>query len=467
MPAMTGRWTRRQLLRSGGGSLIAAGIGINQWGRLIRASEPTPWDEPTLVRPFADATGSPKYDQSSAAFAEQISIQPGHPLIVRARSPQRVDVSIVRVGESQPIFQQRNLDVRSTVNDPAAWPVLLHMQRTEKWASGLYLVVTRPTHGRGELRFAPFVVRPAEPPSGIVVQVPFTTYQAYNGWGDSSLYKFNSREGAATTVNLGRPFDTFQGAGFLFYGDWQFARWLAQERRTVTYVTSYDLHRDPGLLANASLFVSVFHDEYWSTPMRRHLEAFVARGGNAAFLAANSIFWRIRLTDTTMTCRKAETTGQDRDPDITGQWRSALVRDPEDLLLGSRYDSYAFPYGRGFDWTVTAPDHWLYDGTNLKQGDRIGGLVGYEWDNAPYPNAKGLTVVSRTDINIDPSKPHRHEATMLVHPSGGTVFNAGTTYWARYLLGDSTFRRDARVGRMTRNVLHRLGTPSETAPGRG
>jgi hypothetical protein len=416
-----------------------------------------PWNEASLARPFAEVTASPTYDQSSSAFAESPSLMPGSPLVVRARAPHRVDVSILRAGEPTPILQLTGVDVTTKVQRATEWPVLLHIQRTETWASGLYVVVMRPTNGRGDLRFAPFVVRSKEPPVGVVVQVPFTTYQAYNGWGGGSLYSFNSPGGPASTLDLARPFDTFNGAGFLFYGDWQFARWLAAEQRQVTYVTSYDLHRDPELLSKASLFVSVFHDEYWSSPMRRHLEAFVGRGGNAAFFAANSIFWRIRLEDTTMTCYRAEQYDRDPRADITAKWRSEFIGEPEELLLGSRYDSYVLPYGRGFDWTVTTPDHWLYEGTRLGQGDVIPGLVGYEWDYAPDPTAKGLTIVSRTEINTNPRKLHRHEATVLEHPSGGTVFNAGTTYWARHLLGDSMFRRDVRVSQMTRNVLERLG----------
>ena len=258
---------------------------------------------------------------------------------------------------------------------------------------------------------------------------------------------------------IARPFDTFVGAGFSFYGDWQFCRWLGEERQDVSYITSFDLHNDPAILSKASLFVSVFHDEYWSTPMRQHLSSFIDGGGNAVFLGANSMFWRVRIKDGFITCRKATTAGADRDPDITAQWRSALINQPEDQLLGSRYDSYVLPYGTGFDWTVTNADHWVYGSTGLVNGDRLTGLVGYEWDNAPNPKRQGLTLLSQTAINSELNKPHRHEATVVEHPGGGTVFNAGTTYWPRFLLGDSHFRRDANVEQITRNLLRRLGHP--------
>ena len=43
------------------------------------------------------------------------------------------------------------------------------------------------------------------------------------------------------------------------------------------------------------LVLSVGHDEYWSVPMRNHLEAFIANGGNVAFFSGNVCYWQVRL----------------------------------------------------------------------------------------------------------------------------------------------------------------------------
>lgn len=451
-----GPFSRRGFLRLGSSAVSATAIGLIV-GRSVSSARST--DIADLARPFADADHSPTYDQTTAVYATDLSVRAGEPLVIRARSPHRLDVSVMDVGTQRSVVDLRDVDVRSDEADPARWPILLRSQSTQGWHSGLYMAVARPHDGANWKRFAPFVVRPAEPPTGIVVQVPFATYQAYNGWGGGSLYKFNSPDGVFKNLPIGRPFDVFDGAGFSFYGDWQFCRWLAEERQDVSYITSFDLHNDPRILSNASLFVSVFHDEYWSTPMRQHFSSFIDRGGNAAFLGANSMFWRIRINNGSMTCLKATTAEGDPDPDITAQWRSALINQPEDQLLGSRYESYALPYGTSFDWTVTNANHWVYRGTGLVKGDRLSDLVGYEWDNAPNSTRQGLTVLSQTVINNDPTKPHRHEATVIEHPGGGTVFNAGTTYWPRFVRGDSHFRRDANVEQITRNLLRRLGRP--------
>ena len=46
--------------------------------------------------------------------------------------------------------------------------------------------------------------------------------------------------------------------------------------------TNADLETHPEVLGGASLYLSVGHDEYWSRGMRDTVEAFIARGGNAA-----------------------------------------------------------------------------------------------------------------------------------------------------------------------------------------
>jgi len=418
--------------------------------------------------PLLTAKASPVYNQSFAAFATQISVAVGDELIIRARSARVLSVAVLRVGSERgssigrPSEFRTGVDARAGigVNDVLQWPIVFRKAIDESWRSGLYVAVVTDDNDPPDRRFAPFVVRDHRPTRPIVVQIPFTTYHAYNAWGGASLYPFNSPGGVATSLAVARPFDVFDGAGFMFYGDWQLARWLDRAQYDVSYVTSYDLHRDAHLLDGAALFLSAFHDEYWSTPMRGHLERFVAEGGNAAFFAANSIYWRIRLDETTMTCHKAAAADDDPHDDTTGRWRDPFVGAPEHELLGSHYESYDFPYGLGYDWTVSNQNHWLYSGTGLRTGDRLRGLVGYEWDNAPQDDAEGVDVVSRTQFMDRAGKPRLHEAVVRSHPGGGTVVNVGTTYWPRFLEGDDAFPTSPQVQRMTANVLDRLGRRS-------
>jgi len=459
------QFSRRWLL---GASLAGAGSALLPGSR--RSSSPR-WPGPSRTSDYLLARESPVYDPTFAAFANSLSLSAGDELVVRVRADSPLDVRIERVGwdgndkgasgwGGPPMLSVEEVRVER-VDDTVplqSWPIVVNVRVTEAWRSGLYLAVVTDTRDRSRRRFAPFVVR-ATQPGAIVVGVPFTTYHAYNAWGGASLYPYNSPAGVATDLPIARPFDVFDGAGFAFYGDWQLARWLDRERYDVTYVTSYDLHADPTVLSGAELFVSAFHDEYWSTPMRDCIEHHVADGGNAAFLAANSLYWRVRLDETTMTCHKAERFEDDPHRDITAQWRSPLIAKPEHQLLGSWYEAYQFPYGSGRAWTVTDADHWLYDGTGLTNGAPLPGLVGYEWDHAPRPVPAGVRVLSSTEFVDADGDRRRHEATERTHPGGGIVVNVGTTYWPRFLVGDAAFRTDPLVERMTHNLLRRLGTP--------
>ena len=52
--------------------------------------------------------------------------------------------------------------------------------------------------------------------------------------------------------------------------------------------------------------LSVGHDEYWSAPMRDHLEEFIGDGGNVAFFSGNTCCWQVRSEDDgrALTCWK-------------------------------------------------------------------------------------------------------------------------------------------------------------------
>ncbi len=50
------------------------------------------------------------------------------------------------------------------------------------------------------------------------------------------------------------------------------------------------------------------------------------------------------------------------------------------------------PVNGGGDWIVVKPEHWIFEGTGMKKGDRIPGLVGWEYHgDPPIP---GLEVVA-------------------------------------------------------------------------
>lgn len=428
-------------------ALLAAGVAGIRHGLPLLARSGVPTWPPADAARFAAATESPVADPELSIAAGAGSVRRGDPLVITAAGAMPfVDVAVYRLGwHDGPggVIVGESRDVRIST-DLASVATM----SSSSWRTGLYVVIACPVGRPGVVRAAPFVVHDPDADGAIVMQVPLFTYQGYNGWGGASLYDFNSPNGRAAAVDLTRPFDTFGGAGFLYYGDWHLAAWLERNGFDVVYATSIETHTDPGLLDGRSVFLSGFHDEYWSAAMRSHLERWLARGSHAVFLGANSIYWQVEpvLGDgmATMSCDKQRGGPQ-------GTFRS--VGQPEHLLLGSQYESYRFPYGVATaDWVVRTADHWIYEGTGLENGERIPKLVGYEWDRLPGDIAPpGVTVLADSPLGDG----HRHHACLVEH-GPGVVFNAGTTYWPRLLLGGGHWAAHPAVDRITRNLLIQL-----------
>ena len=190
---------------------------------------------------------------------------------------------------------------------------------------------------------------------------------------------------------------------------------------------------------------------------------------------------------------------------ITSAWVDRRIAWPEFSTTGLSFSRGGYSrYGLGVPraggaYTVWRPGHWVFEGTDLRYGDALGladTVVAYEVDGCelemtnglPVPThgdgaPRGLEVLATAPAHLwsqdeQPSR-YAHEpgevesVAMAIHgdawrdhvdryrnnsavigmfttPGGGTVFNAGCTDWT-YGLGDPD------VGRITRNVLDRLG----------
>jgi hypothetical protein len=145
---------------------------------------------------------------------------------------------------------------------------------------------------------------------------------------------------------------------------------------------------------------------------------------------------------------------------------------------GGERDRDDFPIPVGY--RVQHADHWVYDGTEVRDGDVFGAgaseyLVGYECDGAEFDRGdleagrpvhptgndatpKGFMILGIGDCRASGWGLGNGAATMGLHTrpsSDGTVFTGGTTDWARVLAGGGS----PVVEQVTRNVLDRLSSP--------
>jgi hypothetical protein len=150
-------------------------------------------------------------------------------------------------------------------------------------------------------------------------------------------------------------------------------------------------------LARYQLLLSVGHDEYWSKAMRRSVAHFVENGGNVAFFSGNTCWWRVHLVDgnAAFVCDKTKVCGDYLGRDLWFKFG------PENRLTGVSHRN-----GGGQWWgkresvryTVPHADHWVFEGTELRDGDTFGAdhaLICYECDGASIsgqPDERGPAV---------------------------------------------------------------------------
>ena len=108
----------------------------------------------------------------------------------------------------------------------------------------------------------------------------------------------------ARRVSFDRPYAGFaEPCGFTArYSGWQrwekpFVQWAERSGYKLDVAVNSDLEFHPEILKHYRLVLSVGHDEYWSSKMRDHLEAFIVGGGNVAFFSGNTAFWQVRSED--------------------------------------------------------------------------------------------------------------------------------------------------------------------------
>jgi hypothetical protein len=248
------------------------------------------------------------------------------------------------------------------------------------------------------------------------------------------------------------------GSGEWFLWEFPLAFWMEAQGYDISYLSNWDTHRDAKRLTQSKGFLSVGHDEYWTTEMFRNVRTAIDRGVNVAFLSGNSVFCKLRLKE-----------GRSGDPERVFE-RDGRFRPRENTLIGAHS---AGPVIGGADWTCRRPDHWLFEGTGMKAGDAIPGLVGWEFhgDPAPIPGlevvASGATSSQRHPArNKDQGDIGEFTATIYPGPKGNFVFNAATCWWADGLSEPPGYRRsdwyqprrgpDRRVQRMTANLLNRM-----------
>ncbi|HBH82559.1 MAG TPA: hypothetical protein DDY34_01955 [Bacteroidales bacterium] len=308
------------------------------------------------------------------------------------------------------------------------WEAVTTFTIPNDWPGGVYLGKLSRDEPFGKQSYVIFVVKEHRK-SDVLCQVSDLTWQAYNKWpGRDSLYDDGSTSvwytGPNVRVSFDRPYAKYcqlvdaplsAGSGEYFLWEYPMTYWLEQQGYDVTYCSNLDLHFDPDILSLSKVFLSVGHDEYWTRKM--YDEAMKARdnGLSLAFFCGNSIGGELILYDS-----YTGVPGRAFAKAATGNYKD------EEKLMG--LTSYGVGYG---DWVVKNSDHWIYEGTGMKEGDKIPAIIGWEFHGPPTPEIPGLEVIAEGPVSGVLNRPHM--AIIYPCPKGNWVFNAGTIWWSEGL----------------------------------
>lgn len=506
---------RRFLAGAAGGSLVPLLIGpgeslagagsqepLGRTGRGPVAEEnarpgATDW-QLTRVRPDGGGFRSPWIEgycsKQSVAAGESIEI------MVSTRPARPFRLEVFRMGyyggrgarlvhEVSAIAGQEQTDPRPTGpgnRHECRWGPSYELMIPRDWPSGVYLgrLTTYPASESEPYwqSYIVFIVRD-DRPADVLFQCSDNTWQAYNRWPNNySLYTHpKDEQGPWAEVSFDRPYGreaqhqavvndplTF-GSGEFLPLEFPLAYWLEQHGYDVAYCTNSDmLSPERGLKCKA--FISVGHDEYWDIRQFRSVERMRDDGVNLLFLSGNTICWVTPFRDSNdgrpnRIISRGGPYGAEND-----YARERLAKHgpfpehgpDEGLLMGARNIE---PVNGGGDWIVVQPDHWVFEGTGVKKGDRIPGLVGWEYHGDP-PKIPGLEVVAAGTAWVGGQTPQKWTATCYPGPKGNFIFNASTIFWAQGLssppghtLPWSHWSRphgpDERVQKITQNLLRR------------
>ncbi|PPJ63631.1 N,N-dimethylformamidase beta subunit family domain-containing protein [Cuspidothrix issatschenkoi] len=391
------------------------------------------------------------------------------------------------------------------------WNTSYTLQTGTDWTTGLYLVKLTDS-GTGKQNYIQFVLRDDNRPADLGFQDAVATAQAYNNYGGYSVYDATSIGGKrAYQVSFDRPYaaanlgltntDGYNCNNMLTW-EYNMTRWLESQGYDVSYYTNLDASTNPLQLYSYNIFLSVGHDEYWSLDERNNVEQARDNGINLAFFSANTAYWQVCFDPSSSgqanrvmtiykdisgigTAASIDPIAQTNPLAATTLFRSPEVNQPENALLGV---GYVLDHGniyRGYDFVVSNAADPYYANTGLKNGDKLRGLVGYEWDallsNGFTP--PGLVVLSQSPVRSNSilpplppgTNPNISNAVRYTAASGAKVFSTGSIQWVWGLDSDwvvsplvesvSWFRRIKNwLGRMKKLWIFGLNSPQVTNP---
>jgi N,N-dimethylformamidase len=321
----------------------------------------------------------------------------------------------------------------------------------------------------------------------------------YDTHADGSGVRFSSR--LRPMLNAGPGTDLWNYAA-----DTHVLHWLDHIGQAVDVITDEDLHAEgASLLARYRCVITGTHPEYWTTPMWRGLEAWLAQGGRLMYLGGNGFYWRCAMHPAwpgAVEVRRAEG-GSRYWAEEPGEYHFAMsgeyaglmrrVGTPPNAIVGVGTRAIGFESPGWYERTPASQDpraRFVFEGVAehelIGAFGVLGGAAGSEVDAADASlgtprhalvlatsngHGRDMYAVAEEVLMLNPGVSAEYndslhaEMVFFETPAGGAVFSVGSIQWAASLPHQGC---DNNVSRITRNVLGRFVDPTPfVMPGHG
>lgn len=349
------------------------------------------WDRDVALRFSADYSRR-KDAQRVEGYFDQTSISCGQSASLNLVGAKSADISLYRIGYYNGAGARLIQRIKSATQITA----------TQATPPGQYLVKLK-APGRVST-FVPLMIRGSSK-SEITFVSSVLTWQAYNQWGGSSLYKGadGMRESKANSVSFDRPYDG-DGAGQFRYMEQPLVQMIEQLGIDVNYLTDIDLDKAPKIDSASIIFGG--HSEFWTQSMRDVIENEINQGTNLLIFGGNTAYAKTELEGRIM----------------NGRIPYRDINQPESKFMGSQF----FSLGIKKDLEVQVDSKWPFNvlGTTAV----IRGIYGYEADTAMGTKGPGVEVLARASISPT-EKGFVAMSTYYTAHSGAAVLNLGTNAW--------------------------------------
>lgn len=372
--------------------------------------------------------------------------------------------------------------------------------------SGLYVVRVKNQSGE-EITF-PVVVYPKSPKAKVAILTSSITWNAYNNFGGRSNYVLASglpnKPLLSRRLDLPRYQDEFSGehdswstrdypalsfkrpepanqlpldenihddipsrdACGLADAEWRTLGWLESKKIEFDLYSEVQLHIDEIPLDSYKVLVLNCHPEYWSRKMFDTLKNWVfQKGGRLIYLGGNGINCEVRFNEEGAVIIENGDYSQYFENGVfrcfcqmpcDDQYRSRFTTSymPESSLLGISYTRSGLMTGAPYK--VVDGNHWVFQGTGLKEGDLFGeksshtrcpgGASGHELDKRDKDSPQEAILLAK-GTNPDDSGA---EMVTFQTSTGGWVFSVGSINYP------CSLNVDEYTSQITLNVFKRF-----------